>query len=98
MPREFVTNSNWYRMKTNKLMKGTFKLIAIFGVSHINSIILEQMGKRYLPVLLRNRCYKLYEEDFKTIRCFKKRQHPPVPSFKESFGNSCMEEMEVFDK
>jgi len=39
------------------------------------------MGKRYLPVVLRNRCYKLYEEDFNNIRCIKKRTHPRMPRF-----------------
>ena len=41
------------------------------------------MGKRYLPVLLRNRNYKLFEEDFKTVRCIKKRNRPMVPRFEE---------------
>ena len=39
------------------------------------------MGKRYLPVVIRNRSYKLYEEDFSSIRCIKKRTHPRVPRF-----------------
>lgn len=39
------------------------------------------MGKRYLPVFLRRRCYKLYEDDFKNMRCFKKKLHPKIPSF-----------------
>jgi hypothetical protein len=64
-------------------------------------LIHRTMTKRYLPVQLRNRHYRLYEEDFHAIRCIQKRSPPRLPRFRldeQDEEHNVMDEVEVFAK
>lgn len=39
------------------------------------------MGRKFIPVVNRERLYKLYQADLKTLRCFKKPKIPAIPRF-----------------
>lgn len=56
------------------------------------------MGKRYLPVVLRSRSFKMFEEDFTTIKCIKKRSYPRLPRFEEDQNHSIIDNASVFVK
>ena len=56
------------------------------------------MGKRYLPVVLRNRQYRMYQDDFKFIKCIKKASHPRLPAYQHSASEKANEGEMVFAK
>jgi hypothetical protein len=39
------------------------------------------MGRKFIPVISRERFYKLYQLDLKTLRCFKRAKLPLIPKF-----------------
>lgn len=39
------------------------------------------MGRKFIPVTSRDRLYKLFQVDLKTLRCFKRLKLPAVPRF-----------------
>lgn len=39
------------------------------------------MGRKFIPVVSRDRLYKLFQIDLKTVRCFKRPKLPAIPLF-----------------
>jgi hypothetical protein len=39
------------------------------------------MGRKFIPVVNRDRLYKLFQVDLKTLSCFKKPKVPALPRF-----------------
>ena len=56
------------------------------------------MGKRYLPVVLRGRSFRMYQDDFKFIKCIKKTKKPSIPSFDRKVEDRTIDEIDVFVK
>ncbi len=39
------------------------------------------MGRKFIPVSTRDRLYKLFQVDLKTVACFKRPKVPTIPRF-----------------
>lgn len=56
------------------------------------------MGRKFIPVTSRDRLYKLFQVDLKTLRCFKRPKLPALPRFDYSSEDDDQTQSSPFTK